>query len=74
MFVLETRFNSGINFLLSLIENLTFIYENVISSTPVPIVMSENDFKKSNNCHICNTPLLLDKITGNNAVITQSLN
>jgi len=47
--VLETRFNSGMNFLLSLIENLTFIYENHIS-TPVPIVMSdveEDDFKKT---------------------------
>jgi len=47
--VLEIRFNSGMNFLLSLIENLTFIYENHIS-TPVPIVMSdveEDDFKKT---------------------------
>jgi len=52
-FVLETIFNSGMNFLLSLKENLTFIYENYISK-PVPIVMSdveEDDFKKPNNCH-----------------------
>jgi len=48
------------NFLSSLIENITFIYENNISK-PDFIEMSdveEDDFKKSNNCHICNTPLL----------------
>jgi len=52
------------NFLLSLLENLTFIYENYISK-PVSIIMSdveEDNFQKSNNCHICNTPLLLDKV------------
>jgi len=52
------------NFLLSVIENIAFIYENHILE-PVLIVMSdveEDDFKKSYNCHICNTPLLLDRV------------